>query len=200
MTDWFDIAVTPSVLELQKKKGSLGLYVTEPGSGPGEPHVLDSSEIQFLTTRDSFYMATVGESGWPYVQHRGGDVGFVKVLDDHTIGWAERNGNRQYIGTGNITNNGRVSAIFVDYPSRSRIKIYGEATHHADPSVELLEALGAADLRNDGAITIKVLATAWNCPKYITPRFTEAHIADGVRQLQDRIAELEEQLESKNAD
>lgn len=194
MSDFFDIAITPAVLDLQDQKGSRDLYGLPVGPGPGEPHKLDSSEIEFLTTRDSLYMATVGETGWPYVQHRGGDAGFVKVLDEHTIGWAERSGNRQYVGTGNITANGRVSMIFMDYPSRSRIKVYGQATHHANPPAELLERLGAQDLRTDGAITIEVLATAWNCPKYITPRFTETEVRHAIRPLQDRIAELESQL------
>jgi predicted pyridoxine 5'-phosphate oxidase superfamily flavin-nucleotide-binding protein len=194
MTDFFDIAVTPSVLATQERKGSLGLYTTEAGPGPGDLHTLDDHEREFLTSRDSFYIASVSETGWPYVQHRGGDVGFVKVLDDHTIGWVERNGNRQYIGTGNMNDNGRVSAIFVDYPSRSRIKIFGRATHHAAASPALLEALGAVDMRNDGAITIEILATDWNCPKYITPRFTEAQINPIVKQLQGQIADLEAQL------
>lgn len=199
MTDFFDIAATQSVLDLQKDKGSFGMYVSTVGAGPGEPHTLDESEIEFLTTRDSLYIATVGDTGWPYVQHRGGDVGFVKVLDSQTIGWAERNGNRQYVGTGNIAANGRVALILVDYPSRSRIKIYGRATHHADPSDELLAALGSTDLRTDGAITIEVLATAWNCPKYITPRFTEAQVNGAIGHLQSRIVELEGQLASVTA-
>ena len=198
MTDFFDIALTPSVLAVQEAKGSLGMYTTTAGSGPGEPQPITESEAQMVTTRDSFYLATVSETGWPYVQHRGGDAGFVKVVDDHTIGWAERNGNRQYVGTGNITANGRVAVIFVDYPSRTRLKIYGRATHHPTPSPELLEALGATDLRNDGAITIELLATDWNCPKYITPRYTQDQVNVAVAQLQDRITELEAQLRERS--
>lgn len=194
MTDFFDIAVTPKVLELQELKGSRGLYTDDVGAGPGAPHHLDPSEVLFLTSRDSFYMASVSETGWPYVQHRGGDAGFVKVLDDHTIGWVERSGNRQYIGTGNVQANGRVALIFVDYPSRSRIKVYGRATHHPVAPPELLAALGAEGVRSDGAVTVEVLATAWNCPKYITPRFTEAQVADALGQLQHRIEELEQQV------
>jgi len=196
MTDFFDIPVPPSVPELQERKGSRRLYVIEVGAGPGPAHELTGDEIDFLRTRDSFYLASVGETGWPYVQHRGGDIGFLKVLDSHTIGWAERNGNRQYIGTGNIADNGRVSAIFVDYPTRSRLKIYGQATHHPEPSEELLRSLGAEDLRTDGAITIEILATAWNCPKYITPRFTEPQIRGGIAQMEARILELEDELEA----
>ena len=199
MTDFFDIAATASVLKVQEEKGSLGMYTSTVGAGPGEPHVISESEADLITSRDSFYMATVGETGWPYVQHRGGDTGFVKVIDDHTIGWVERNGNRQYIGTGNIADNGRVAAIFVDYPSRTRLKVYGRATHHQVASPELLKALGAQNIRNDGAITVELLATNWNCPKYITPRFTQDQVAGAVHQLQDRIAELETELAASNA-
>lgn len=194
MTDFFDIAITPSVLEHQRQKGSFGLYVDEVGPGPSGPSTLSGSEAEFLTARDSFYLATVGETGWPYVQHRGGDRGFIKQLDPHTIGWVERNGNRQYVGTGNIVHNGRVAAIFVDYPNRARLKIYGQATYHADPSAELLEALDATDVRHDGAITIEILATSWNCPKFIAPRYTEDAVREVVAPLQARISELEEQL------
>ncbi len=205
MTDFFDIAATPSVLALQEAKGSLGLYTSEVGPGPGAPHTITDDEANLFTTRDSFYLASVSETGWPYVQHRGGDAGFVKILDEHTIGWVERNGNRQYVGTGNITDNGRIAAIFVDYPTRSRLKIYGRATHHRTPSPELLAALGASDVRHDGAITIEVLATAWNCQKYITPRFTaeqversiESHVESIVQPLHERIAELEALLERR---
>lgn len=199
MTDYFDIAVTPAVLELQELKGSKGMYTDSPGTGPGEPHRLEVQEQQLLTTRDSFYLASVSEEGWPYLQHRGGEAGFVKIIDDHTIGWAERNGNRQYIGTGNITANGRIAAIFVDYPSRTRLKLYGNATYHPDPSPELLATLGAQDLRTDGAITVEVLATAWNCPKYITPRFTEDQVRGAIDQLQVRIEELEQALAAASA-
>lgn len=194
MTDFFDIAVTPAVLALQEEKGSLGMYTDSIGAGPGEPHQITEQEAELILTRDSFYMATVGETGWPYLQHRGGDAGFVKILDSNTIGWAERNGNRQYIGTGNISANGRVALILLDYPSKTRLKVYGEATHHANPSPELLEQLGATDMRTDGAITITLLATAWNCPKYITPRFTEEHVSGAIEMLQERIGVLENEL------
>jgi predicted pyridoxine 5'-phosphate oxidase superfamily flavin-nucleotide-binding protein len=197
MTDFFDIALTPSVLEVQKQKGALGLNTTSAGPGPGAAHTITEPEAEFFTSRDSFYLASVSETGWPYVQHRGGEEGFIKILDDHTIGWAERNGNRQYIGTGIIAANGRIAAIFVDYPSRSRLKVYGNATHHPEASAELLESLDANGLRNDGAVTIELLATDWNCPKYITPRFSEAQVSSTIGSLQNRVAELEAQLALK---
>lgn len=198
MTDFFDIAVTPAILALQEQKGSLGLYTDTVGSGPGELHIITAEEAELFVSRDSFYLATVSETGWPYVQHRGGDAGFVKILDQNTIGWVERTGNRQYVGTGNISANGRVAAIFVDYPTRSRLKVYGTATHHLRPSEELVAALGAKDIRNDGAITMQILATAWNCPKYITPRFTEKHLSGAVEMLQKRIDDLEAQLSARD--
>jgi predicted pyridoxine 5'-phosphate oxidase superfamily flavin-nucleotide-binding protein len=194
MTDFLDIAITPTVLRLQERKGSRGMYTDRVGDDPGELHTLTGEEIDLLVTRDSFYLASVGETGWPYVQHRGGDAGFIKILNSTTIGWAERKGNRQYLGTGNITATGKVAAIFVDYPSRTRLKVYGMATHHPEPSDELLESLGAQGMRHDGAITVEVMATDWNCPKYITPRFTEQQIDGAVDLLQQRIADLEAQL------
>ena len=194
MTEYLDIAITPAIVELQTKKGSLGLYGDATLAGPGDPHCLDDHEKQMITSRDSFYMATVSETGWPYLQHRGGDPGFVHVIDDTTIGWAERNGNRQYLGTGNITANGRLAAIFVDYPSRTRLKVYGVASYHGEPDDALLTELGAGDIRTDGVITVEVQAVAWNCPKFITPRFTQDQVEVATAPLRDRIAELEAQL------
>lgn len=192
MQSYLDELFTPGVLAVQQTKGSAGMYPT----GQSAADALDADEIAHIIASDSFYMATVSESGWPYVQHKGGGAGFVKILGPTTIGWVERSGNRQYLGTGNIASGSNVAAIFVDYPTRTRIKIRGTATYHTDPAPELLEALDAGDLRVDGAITIEVVATAWNCPKYITPRYTPAQIESGVQPLRDRIAELEAQVEA----
>ena len=187
MRNFLDVAFTPEILELHEKRGVAGLY--DP-SHP-VPDALTPDERTFITERNSFYMATVNEDGWPYVQHRGGDTGFVSVLGPTTIGWAERSGNRQYLGTGNIVANGRISLIFVDYPNRGRLKLFGEATLHLDPSDELIEAIGAGSLRTDGVITMEVAATNWNCPKYITPRFDQVDVERVIETLQNRIAELE---------
>jgi predicted pyridoxine 5'-phosphate oxidase superfamily flavin-nucleotide-binding protein len=192
MQSYLDELFTPGVLVVQEAKGSAGMYPT----GQHAAAALDASEIAHITASDSFYMATVSESGWPYVQHRGGETGFVKILGPTTIGWAERSGNRQYLGTGNIAAGSNLAAIFVDYATRTRIKIRGTATYHPDPSPELIEALGAGDLRVDGAVTIDVVATAWNCPKYITPRYTAAQIEAGIQPLHDRIQELETQVQT----
>jgi hypothetical protein len=104
------------------------------------------------------------------VQHRGGEDGFVNILGPTRIGWVERTGNRQYLGTGNITANGRVSMILVDYAQRTRLKLLGMATYHGDPDEALMAVLNPLGHRIDGAITLDVVATTWNCPKYITPR------------------------------
>jgi predicted pyridoxine 5'-phosphate oxidase superfamily flavin-nucleotide-binding protein len=176
VTHYFDIALTPAVLDLQARKGSPVRHTFGGGTDLRTRPRIDQREIEMLTGRDSFYLASVSETGWPYVQHRGGDVGFVKILDDQTIGWSERRGNRQYLGTGNITADGRVAAIFVDYPGRTRLKLFGRATYHADPAPELLARLDALHERVDGVVTVEVLATDWNCPKYITPRFTEEQL------------------------
>jgi uncharacterized protein len=194
MTSYYDIAFTPTVLDLQNQKGSREMYAKASDAGLLGGTELDRSTIELIRTRDSFYMATVGETGWPYVQHRGGEAGFVKVLDERTIGWAERWGNRQYLGSGNITTDGRVAMIFMDYPARRRLKIYGQATHHPEPADDLLQTLEAQDLRTDGAITVEIVAAEWNCPKYITPRYTEDQVIDLIAPLQARIEELEAAL------
>jgi predicted pyridoxine 5'-phosphate oxidase superfamily flavin-nucleotide-binding protein len=190
MQNYLDELFTPAVRAIRQAKGHASPYTT----GHDAPDSLDPAEIAHLTTSDSFFLSTISESGWPYVQHKGGDSGFVKVLGPTTIGWAERSGNRQYLGSGNITADSRVSAIFVDYPTKTRLKIRGHATHHPDPSPELIDALDAGDLRVDGAVTVEIVATDWNCPKYITPRYTASQIEAGVAPLRERIVELEAQI------
>ena len=196
MSEYFDIAFTPAITELQEQKGSRAHYASSPDpERRDEPHQLTDDELAMIASRNSFYMATVSETGWPYVQHRGGDAGFVTVLGPSTIGWLERTGNRQYVGTGNISATGRVALIFMDYPSRSRLKAYGLATYHPEPSPELLDRLGASGIRSDGAITVEILATDWNCPKYITPRYTADEVEVLTAELTERIAELEARLQ-----
>lgn len=173
MENYLSAAVTPAVQAVQERKGATGVYRLDTPA----PDALQDAEIEHITTSNSFYLATVSEAGWPYVQHRGGDIGFVKVLGPTTIGWLERSGNRQYLGTGNIAADGRVSAIFVDYPTRTRLKLRGIATYHPDPSPDLVAALDGHDIRNDGAVVVDVVATDWNCAKYITPRFTVDQIS-----------------------
>lgn len=187
MQNYLGLALGPAALDLQAERESRDVYDTTSDA----PDRLSPEEIHQITSAQHFYMATVNEDGWPYVQHRGGDVGFVHQLGPTTIGWAERNGNRQYIGAGNLTANGRISMIFVDYPTRTRLKLLGTATLERSPTDELLEMVGAGGIRTDGVITVEVLATSWNCRKFIEPRFTAEQVAAAVQPLRDRIAELE---------
>jgi predicted pyridoxine 5'-phosphate oxidase superfamily flavin-nucleotide-binding protein len=193
MRKYFDIAFTPAVTEVQSLKGAREHYARAGESWP-VPTRLNEQEVTHIQAADSFYLASVSESGWPYVQHRGGDKGFVTVLDDHTIGWLERTGNRQYISSGNIAANDKLAIIMVDYPSRTRLKLYGNANNHIDPSDELISRLGGDGIRNDGAVTVEVVSYDWNCPKYITPRFTEEQIREITAPLEERIRDLEAEL------
>jgi predicted pyridoxine 5'-phosphate oxidase superfamily flavin-nucleotide-binding protein len=193
MTNYFDIAFSPETIALQEEHGSREGYERAAAEWPS-PDGLDAQAIEQITARNSFYMATTSSTGWPYVQHRGGDTGFVKVLSPTQVGWVERNGNRQYVGTGNIDGNGRVSMIFMDYPARTRLKIFGTASYVAEPDEALLEQLGASGMRNDGAIIVDIAAYDWNCPKYITQRFTADEVRAATAPLHERIAELEARI------
>ena len=187
MRNYLDLAQTPTILDLQEERGSRGIY-DDTSDGPPS---LSPDEIAHIMERDSFYLATVNEDGWPYVQHRGGETGFVKVLGPTTLGWVERPGNRQYLGTGNIVANGRVSLIFVDYARRTRLKLLGIATLHRAPDDELLAVLNPGGRRTEGAVTVEVLASAWNCPKHIPQRYDAREVEAVVRPLQEQIAELQ---------
>ncbi len=147
-------------------------------------------------------MASVGSTGWPYLQHRGGDVGFLKVLGPARVGWIERNGNRQYISAGNIQAEDRVSLILVDYPSRRRLKLYGRAQHIVDADETLLNKLEviAPAPSHDGAIVVDIVAFDWNCPKYITQRFTAEDVRAVTTPLHERIADLETRLAGQRRD
>jgi uncharacterized protein len=170
-----ELAFTPNVRAMQELQGSRAHYAKMEG---GEPFndALTEREAQFLSERDSLYMASVSETGWPYVQHRGGPPGFLKVIDPHTIGFADFRGNRQYVSVGNLANNDRVALILVDYPNRSRLKLLGHAQIVTPEQKELLVALHTPGYpaRVERGLLIKVAAFDWNCPQHITPRYTQA--------------------------
>ena len=162
----------------------------------GTPDRLGPDEQDFLAGRDSFYMATVGETGWPYIQHRGGPKGFLKVIDDHTLAFADFRGNKQYISTGNLLTDNRVAIIMVDYPRQARLKILGR--------VEIIEGDAAKSwldrVRVPGEKTviervfvIHVEAYDWNCPQHITPRYTAEEIRDGMQSIEKRVEALEQE-------
>ena len=145
----------------------------------GTPQALRQTEADFIAARDCFFQATVNASGWPYVQHRGGPVGFIKVLDAHTIAYADYSGNRQYLSRDNVQHNGRVSMILIDFARRRRLKLTGYATLvQTDDAPGLMAALATPDYRAriERAVVIRVMAWDWNCPQHITPRFTEAEV------------------------
>ena len=194
-----DLAFTDRVKEAQLLQGSRESYARLDG---GESHHdrLGPAEAAFLAARDSFYMATVGETGWPYVQHRGGPPGFLKVLDERTLGFADFRGNRQYVSVGNLAGDDRVSLILVDYPARRRLKILGRArtvTADQEPAVLARLELPGYRAKVERGLLIAVEAFDWNCPQHLTPRFTEAEIAVAVAPLHARIAELEAALNGR---
>ncbi|MGR8942059.1 MAG: pyridoxamine 5'-phosphate oxidase family protein, partial [Gammaproteobacteria bacterium] len=172
------ISFTPNVKAVQTEMGSRTAYRAAE-LGEAEEAVLGDAEKTFIAGRDSFYMATVNQTGWPYVQHRGGPAGFLKVLDDRTLGYADYSGNRQYLSVGNLRGDDRVSLLLMDYPQRRRLKIWGRA-RTVDESAEpaLLAKLESPDFRApiERGIVIRVEAFDWNCPKYITPRYSEREV------------------------
>jgi hypothetical protein len=163
----------------------------------GDPrNELGEFEIEFIAARDSFYQATISENGWPYVQHRGGPKGFLKVLDSRTIGFADFKGNRQYISVGNLNANARISIILMDYPNRRRLKIWGTArVIHEDEEPELIARLEVPSYRAriERGILIRVEAIDWNCPQHITPRFTEAEMNEVILPLMEENQQLRAQ-------
>ena len=162
---------------------------------------LTSDESFFIAARDSFYMATTNSDGWPYIQHRGGPPGFLKVLGPHRLGFADLKGNHQLLSTGNLAGDDRVALFLMDYPQRTRLKILGHARIIDAREDPLLadQLTPSAELRDkiERLFLIDVVGYDWNCPKYITPRYTEAEIEELIQPLRARIAELEAQLAGK---
>ena len=194
------LAFTPAVRRLQEKDGSRAHYAraeAAAASPSGSAAPVGPAEAGFIRERDSFYMATVSETGWPYVQHRGGAPGFLKVLDERTIAFADFRGNRQHVSEGNLSADDRVALILVDYPRQERLKLLGRArVTDATEAAEIMK--GIAVPRYEAAVerlvVIRIEATEWNCPQHITPRYTAAELEPVLAPLRARIAELEEQL------
>ena len=190
------IAFTPAVKEEQKRYGSRAHYATLEERLITPDH-LTEREIEFIRERDGFYQATVGENGWPYVQYRGGPQGFLKVLDEKTLGYADFQGNLQYISVGNMRADERVSLILMDYANRRRLKIWARAqVTDATEDPALIERLESPDYRAriERAVVLKVEAFDWNCPQHITRRYTEEELADLFDPFKARIAELEAEV------
>lgn len=189
---FLDIAITPNVRAAQADMGADAHW--QAFEGHREFDRFTANEAAFLAERDSFYMATVSETGWPYVQHRGGPAGFLKMIDDRTLAFADYRGNRQYISTGNLAANDRACLILMDYPRRARLKIYvhvEKLAMDADPALtdRLMDKTYKA--RAERIFRLRLQAFDWNCPQHITPRFTEREIEQAVRPLHERLAQLE---------
>jgi predicted pyridoxine 5'-phosphate oxidase superfamily flavin-nucleotide-binding protein len=189
---FLDIAGTPSVKAAQADMGSADMWRdirTDRSFDRFTP-----AEAAFIAARDSFYMATTSETGWPYVQHRGGPKGFLRLIDDRTLAFADYRGNRQYISVGNIAADDRAALILMDYPNRRRMKIYAHVELRdlaGDPALAAALADPAYRARPERAMLLHLDAFDWNCPQHITPRFTEAEIAAAVAPLRDQLARAE---------
>src|SRR5437867_11706579 len=195
--NFLKLTVTESVRKAQEHYfGGSQTFVGTP-----ERDALTEDEIAFIQARDSFYMASVSEAGWPYIQHRGGRAGFLRVLNPHTLAFADYTGNRQMLSTGSLATNDRVALFLMDYPQRTRLKILGHArVEDARQHPELVQQLAEPETHRivERLFFIKVVAFDWNCPKYITPRYTASEVEQVVAPLRKHIAELEAQLESTN--
>lgn len=191
------LVFTPVVKELQQRYGSRRQYERLAAQGESY-HELGPDEREFIAERDSFYMASIGSTGWPYVQHRGGPNGFLKVLDNKAIAFGDYRGNKQYISTGNLLTDDRVALILVDYPHQARLKILGHAkiTERAEAK-ELLEVVRdeSENAFVERVYVIHVDAVDWNCQQHITPRFT----VDEIRMILAPFEERLKTLEAENA-
>ena len=194
-----ELAFTDTVKSVQEKLGSRSGYARREGGDVDFNDRLGPNEAGFISERDSFYLATVSETGWPYVQHRGGPKGFLRVLDEKTFGFADFSGNRQYVSVGNLMTDDRVSIFLMDYPNRTRLKLLGRARLIGHDDAARLSQLQhpASNARVERGMIVTIEAFDWNCPQHITPRFTAEQVAEAVTPLRARIAELEGMLAIK---
>jgi predicted pyridoxine 5'-phosphate oxidase superfamily flavin-nucleotide-binding protein len=196
-TNFLKHTVTDSVRKAQEHYFGNSPRIT----GASERDALTEEETTFIQARDSFYVASVSENGWPYIQHRGGRAGFLRVLNPHTLAFADYQGNRQLLSTGNIAANDRVALFLMDYPQRTRLKILGHArVEDARLHPDLVKRVAEPDVHRivERLFFVEVVSFDWNCPKYITPRYTAEEIQELVGPLKQRIAELEARLKNQN--
>ncbi len=192
---FMNIASTPSVRAAQAAMGTDHLW--QDFEGHREFDRFTDNEAAFIAERDSFYMATVSETGWPYVQHRGGPRGFLKVVDDRTLAFADYRGNRQYISTGNLAADDRACLFLMDYAGRARLKIYAHVeavAPDADAALTQRVTVPGYKVRLERIFRVRLEAFDWNCPQHITPRFTQQEVAEAVRPLRERLSTLETEI------
>ncbi|MBB6144370.1 hypothetical protein HNQ77_002322 [Silvibacterium bohemicum] len=184
---------TPVVKKLQERYGSRRQYERMVGSSATRED-FTQFETEFLAERDSFYWASTSSSGWPYVQHRGGPPGFLKVVDDHTLAFADFSGNKQYITTGNLLTDNRVAMIFVDYPRQARLKVLGRAdVFEGKDAAAWLDRVKVPGYKAviERVYVIHVEAFDWNCQQHIVPRYTAEEIHAAVHAIEERVSALE---------
>ncbi len=185
------IVFTDTVRGIQTEEGSRNGYAPM-DHGVDHHHLLAARETTFIAARDSFYMASVSETDWPYVQHRGGPIGFLKVIDEKTLGFADFSGNRQYVSLGNFRKNNRVALFLMDYPNRRRLKMLGRIEVIKPDDSSLLAQLQVEDYRArvERGFLIHIEAFDWNCPQHITPRYTETEVHELIAPLLEESREL----------
>ncbi|WP_264538177.1 pyridoxamine 5'-phosphate oxidase family protein [Flavobacterium sp. N1736] len=199
------LAFTDAIKKMQEEAGSRSAYDRMEKMSVVDG--LTENEINFIEERDSFYMASFGENEYPYIQHRGGPAGFIKVIDNKTIGIVDFSGNRQYISTGNISKNEKVALIMISYPQRARLKIYANAKIvDLEENNALYDLLKPTDykFRPERMMIFEIQAYDWNCPQHITPRYTATEIEQAllpqkkyISDLENRVKELELELSKK---
>ncbi|WP_375201380.1 pyridoxamine 5'-phosphate oxidase family protein [Hyphococcus sp.] len=188
------IAFTPTVRALQARYGSAQAYekFLAPETPPND--ALGEAEISFIREREGFYQATVSETGWPYLQYRGGLKGFVHALDARTLAYADFRGNRQYLSVGNLANNDRIALFFMDYANRRRLKLFGNVRLvDLDDDPALIRSLHnpGYHAKPERAFLINVAGFDWNCPQHITERYTRDEIESAVAPLRDELQRLQ---------
>lgn len=190
------IAFTNNVRQVQVEQNSRSSYA-KLDEREDCNFLLSERETEFIAQRDSFYMASVSETGWPYVQHRGGPKGFLRTLDPSTLGFLDFRGNKQYVSTGNFRTNNRVALFFMDYANKRRLKLLGriETVDPEDWETLVKLELEAYTAQIERAFLIHVDAFDWNCPQHITPRYTEEELAEHLSPLKAEIARLKSRLE-----
>jgi len=188
---FLEVAVTQSVRAAQADMGVDQIWL---GTDSRPSDTFTENEIAFIASRDSFYMASVSETGWPYVQHRGGKVGFLKVVDQRTMAFADYRGNRQYISAGNFAANDRACLFLMDYVRQARLKIYAHVERLAlDADQELTDLVFDVTYqgRAERIFKLRLEAFDWNCPQHIIPRYTEQQVEQAVAPLRERLQRLE---------
>lgn len=189
------IAFTDAVKKLQELNGSRAAY--ERMEKGYHEEGLTEAEVNFISSRDSFYMASTSQTGYPYIQHRGGPKGFIKILDESTLGLVDFSGNKQYISVGNSVDNNKVSLIMVDYPQRARLKLFADITVvEISDDAELFQQLDPAEYKHkaERMFLFSVKGFSWNCPQHITPRYTVSEIEAAFAERNGYVQSLEEEL------